>query len=447
MEHSARKRFGKIVSLALLLSMLAIFFAGVIQAEAGRPSGPRTSQVLVTSDILTDSAKKVKIVTEVTKDTDEQDPTYDYYAIVARVYDLTRRGVVQARVMISVPSFAEEMDHWPLTGNYPVGDQCASLTLSIPFVSLTVPLCGGGATVDFTESQTSPVGLLRRFSWVHQYSDCGGVFKDHAEYGVLVRVPQGAGLAAYTQARLVWPAYWDCYINDQYELYWGFVTYGGAGGADNYYSPPAPYSILKGVSDAPDSGTGLTMNTLFIGGIIYGWTGGGDRTLDTADLYQTTIPNGQKLTVVLYVNGANIDLCVDTWKGSFCSTNGGTTDETVSVVNDAGVPKTVTVRVVAVAPNYGQYELAAGLSQATMTVTIYTFEKWRGDPNPGYGSPCPADVYRDGVKIGTSDINGYFVDHPVQGSHSYYAKSGTYSSSAQPATSDTTLYLTILTPY
>lgn len=449
LKPTARKRFSKIVCLAVFLTVLAISFAGVIQAEAGRPR-PTPSQVLVTSDALSDSAKKMRIVTEVTKDTDETDTSWDYYTIIARVYDLTRQGPDQVWVTITAPSFAEELDHWPEAGSYPKGEQCSELTLSIPFVSLAVPLCGGGASVDFTTTETGPIGLLHKFNWKHEYRDCGGIFKDHAEYGVLVRVPQGAGLFAYTFSRMTWPyVIILCMIGGAYELYWGYVTYGGGGGADNfYYSPPPPPYILKsGVADAPDSGTGLTMNTILVGGTIFGWTGGGDRTLDTADYYQTTISNGYKLTVTLFVNGANIDLCMDTWKGSVCSRNPGTTDESVSVVNDAGVPKTVTIRVLAVPPNYGQYELAASIGPASMTVTIYTYEKSRGDPNPGYGQLSPADVYRDGVKIGTSDINGYFVDRPVLGSYSYYAKSGTYSSNSQLASSDTTLYLTILTPY
>ncbi len=93
--------------------------------------------------------------------------------------------------------------------------------------------------------------------------------------------------------------------------------------------------------------------------------------------------------------------------------------------------------------NFYVYQKPSG----TMSVTIYTYEKWRGDPNPGPGQPVPADVYRDNVKVGTSDSTGLFVDHPTWGTHSYFAQSGTYKSSTQTASSDATLYLTILTPY
>lgn len=429
------------------MTVTAVFFAGMIRVEAGRPRPPAT-QALVTSDILTDSSKKVKIVTEVTKDTDELDTSFDYYTIIARVYDLTRHGPATVRVMISVPSFVEEMDHWPEGGTFSRGQQCASLGAGIAGVSMSVPLCGGGGTITFVPSETTPNSLVRRFVWTHEYNDCGGVFTDKAEYGVLVRVPENAGLTAYTYAYMDWPYFLlQCQYGGWYEIYWGFATYGGGGGVDNYYATDPYASILKGVSDAPDSGAGLSMSSNAVGGIIYGWTGGGDRSLDLADYYQTTIPNGNRLTVRLYVNGANIDLCMDTWKGTYCSQNGGTTDETVSVINDAGASKTVTIRVVAVPPNYGQYELTANLDVPTMTVTIHTYEKSRGDPNPGYGSPASDDVYRDGVKIGTSDLNGLFVDHPLLGTHSYYAKTGTYSSGTQTASADSTLYLTILTPY
>ncbi len=83
----------------------------------------------------------------------------------------------------------------------------------------------------------------------------------------------------------------------------------------------------------------------------------------------------------------------------------------------------------------------------TYNVNILTSERWRGAP-----PPCqPAgllDVYRDNVKIGTSDTSGHYVDHPQSGTtHTYYAKDGQYGSNSQTVSGPASFELCVVTPF
>lgn len=79
-------------------------------------------------------------------------------------------------------------------------------------------------------------------------------------------------------------------------------------------------------------------------------------------------------------------------------------------------------------------------------VQILTSNQQRGGP-PGC-QPVMADVYRDGVKIGTSDITGHYTDAPQAGmTHSYYAMLPPYSSSTKSVSGASSIELCVVTPY
>jgi hypothetical protein len=173
-------------------------------------------------------------------------------------------------------------------------------------------------------------------------------------YLINFQVPEHTGFFAYVYGELMWA---NGFPNPLiYELYWSFVSYAKAGGADNYNGASG-----SGVPDAPNAGTGLSLSSASIGGMIFGWTGGGS-TLDTLDRYRISIHPSYTLTVTLYVNSKNLDLCLETtWKGTFCSQNPGFVDETVAVYNDSGVTQTITIVIKTPQSQYGSYELAVGL--------------------------------------------------------------------------------------
>jgi len=81
----------------------------------------------------------------------------------------------------------------------------------------------------------------------------------------------------------------------------------------------------------------------------------------------------------------------------------------------------------------------------TYLVHILTTNRWRGAPPPC--QPLSAEVYRDNVKIGTSDSSGRFMDHFQAGeTHTYYAKLPPYSSPSQTVSSGASIELCVVTP-
>ena len=329
--------------------VLACAIVGCFVVISGLPAAVKASQELVTSDILTDGANKVKIVTEMYKDTGEIDPTWDYYVVRARIFDLTLRQPESAQISIEYPNYAAEMKHEPQAGDYPTGRACATFG----YAGISIPVCGGGRHVRYSTYTTSPTGKIKQFLWDHFYDagQCEGIFTDYADYEIGVRVPQGAAMFAYVYTMLYWAWTPFCRDYDVYYLYYSFASSAGSTGADNFNGNSG-----SGVADAPDSGTGLTMS-INIGGMLYGWTGGGDTTLDTYDRYNRGAAPGYTLAVFLYVNGKNFDLCLETWKGTFCSRNSGTTNEFVQVYNDSGSSKYMNIRVETPQNQYGSYEL------------------------------------------------------------------------------------------
>src|SRR5438445_11604729 len=89
--------------------VLACAIVGCFVVISGLPSAVKATQELVTSDILTDGANKVKIVSEMYKDTGEIDPTWNYYVVRARIFDLTVRQPEPAQISIEYISYAAAM--------------------------------------------------------------------------------------------------------------------------------------------------------------------------------------------------------------------------------------------------------------------------------------------------------------------------------------------------
>src|SRR5207245_11009048 len=133
---------------------------------SGLPAAVKASQELVTSDILTDGANKVKIVTEMYKDTGEIDPTWDYYVMRARIFDLTLRQPESAQISIEYPSYAAEMKHEPQAGDYPTGRACATFG----YAGISIPVCGGGLHVPSSTYTTSPPGNIKKSTCARVYT-------------------------------------------------------------------------------------------------------------------------------------------------------------------------------------------------------------------------------------------------------------------------------------
>jgi len=143
------------------------------------------------------------------------------------------------------------------------------------------------------------------------------------------------------------------------------------------------------------------------------------------------------------------DSGIDYRQVMFTSTAGATVDMSITwILPSAARTHTITLRTYInwnlAGTSIWPYSLAA--CNPAMTVTIFTYNCWRGD-TPPCGSPVNADVYRDSVKIGTATTGGYFVDYPSVGTHSYYAVWSGYSSRAQTVTGSTTISLYVFTPF
>lgn len=129
------------------------------------------------------------------KDTSEQDPNYDYYAIKVTMADATyandpNRGPLIAHVRIAVSLIATETpaNHQPIAGQI---TQQSPITFSYSYITFSAELpC---QTITYTISTDSN---YRYFDWhVDGYTGwhwgTSWVFKDWSDFNVGIRVPQG----------------------------------------------------------------------------------------------------------------------------------------------------------------------------------------------------------------------------------------------------------------
>ena len=137
------------------------------------------------------------------KDTSEQDPNYDYYAIKALISDVMFQNdfwtsPLLAYVRIAVPLWAGEPpgSHQPQAGFYwgqsPVnfGFQGISFSIQLPAYSVSY--------------STSTDDNFRYFDWTVIGVNYWFIFEDYAEFSVGIRIPQGYLPGVWVGGEVVW---------------------------------------------------------------------------------------------------------------------------------------------------------------------------------------------------------------------------------------------------
>ena len=215
------------------------------------------SQEIVASDYHYGTQLGISVV--LYKDTGEQDPNYDYYAIKVLLADVMYQndywtGPLKATVRIAVPLWAGEPpgSHQPPAGFYwsqnhvTFGFQGISFGMDLPAYSVSY--------------STSTDDNFRYFDWSVDGSGWWFAFDDWAEFSVGIRVPQGYHPGVWAGGWIAWYTYAGLVFvyNSQESYYWLHITAPGGNLA------PEQMPTIPAVPDTPSKiPTQSTLNMQF----------------------------------------------------------------------------------------------------------------------------------------------------------------------------------------
>jgi hypothetical protein len=181
------------------------------------------SQEIVGSDYNYGTQLGISLI--VYKDTGEQDPNYDYYAVKVLLADIMYQNdpwtsPYLATVRIAVPTYAGEP---PGSHSPPAGFQMSQNRVNFGYqgigVSILIPAC----RVSYS---TSSDANFRYFDWTVDGDGWWFIFDDYAEFIVGIRVPQGYNPTIYAGGWVAWYSFYGLVFayHSQESYYWLQVT-------------------------------------------------------------------------------------------------------------------------------------------------------------------------------------------------------------------------------
>jgi hypothetical protein len=204
------------------ISCIAIVTIAIFAASLVLPT-VSASQEIVGSDYHYGTQLGISEV--LYKDTGEQDPNYDYYAVKVMLADVMYQndpwtGPLMATVRIAVPLWAGEPpgSHQPQAGFYwsqnhvTFGFQGISFGMDLPAYSVSY--------------STSTDDNFRYFDWTIDGSGWWFVYEDWAEFSIGIRVPQGYQPDVWVGGWAAWYTYYGLVFtyNSEESYHWLHVT-------------------------------------------------------------------------------------------------------------------------------------------------------------------------------------------------------------------------------
>jgi len=159
------------------------------------------------------------------KDTGEQDPNYDYYAIKVLLADVKYQNdfwtsPYKATVRIAVPTWAGEPpgSHKPTAG-FQMGQSSITFAFQGIGIRMLLPAC-------YVTYSTSSDGYYRYFDWTVDGGGWWFIFEDYAEFSVGIRVPQGYTPDVWAGGWVAWYTFYGLVFtyHSQESYYWLHVT-------------------------------------------------------------------------------------------------------------------------------------------------------------------------------------------------------------------------------
>lgn len=159
------------------------------------------------------------------KDTGEQDPNYDYYAIKVMLADIEYQNdpwtsPYKATVRIAVPLWASEPpgSHKPQAGFH---SGQSSITFGFQGISFGMQL-----PAYYVSYSTSTDANFRYFDWTVNGGGWWFIFEDYAEFSVGIRVPQDYTPDVWAGGWVAWYTFYGVIFepHSQESYYWLHVT-------------------------------------------------------------------------------------------------------------------------------------------------------------------------------------------------------------------------------
>jgi len=159
------------------------------------------------------------------KDTGEQDPNYDYYAVKVKLADIKYQNDAwtcpyKATVRIAVPLWAVEPpgNHEPTAGFH---SGQSSITFNFEGIGFRMQLPAYSV-----EYSTSTDANFRYFDWSVDGDGWWFIFQDYAEFSVGIRVPQGSEPDVWAGGWVAWYTFYGLIFqyHSEESYYWLHVT-------------------------------------------------------------------------------------------------------------------------------------------------------------------------------------------------------------------------------